>query len=209
MVSDQAISLQHYFEELDHKREDHRAAKRRRNGSVSQSPTSETCRQYAGALNSQMGENKYIDNLLYDRELDSDCPKAEPRVDDKDIDLMHLRCNDSEAERDAAWEELDKVRAERDEGIQQWDTISSVSEPPKFKLHGSQSERISTALELLRDARLSPNALLLEALQNQQQHNHLAIITMLPCSSPAKLCVRYSTRCSRKKEVKVLHNGKL
>jgi hypothetical protein len=38
--SGQAISQQHYFEELDRKREDHRAAKRRRNGSISLSPTS-------------------------------------------------------------------------------------------------------------------------------------------------------------------------
>jgi hypothetical protein len=52
-----------------------------------------------------------------------DCPKPES-VDDTDIDLLLLKCSDLEAQRDAAWQELEKVRAERDEAIQRWDKVS-------------------------------------------------------------------------------------
>ncbi|KAJ7875161.1 hypothetical protein B0H14DRAFT_2568932 [Mycena olivaceomarginata] len=76
--------------------------------------------QYAGALNSQMGENTYVENLIYAGE--PYCPKPES-VDDTDIDLLLLKCGDLEAQRDAAWQELEKVRAERDEAIQQWDKV--------------------------------------------------------------------------------------
>ncbi|KAJ6616034.1 hypothetical protein B0H10DRAFT_1413843 [Mycena sp. CBHHK59/15] len=46
--------------------------------------------------------------------------------------------------------------------------------PPPFKLLGSDCEKISTVLKLLRDARLSPADLLVEVLTNDEYNHHSA-----------------------------------
>ncbi|KAJ7665482.1 hypothetical protein DFH06DRAFT_1323864 [Mycena polygramma] len=136
---EQAISQHHYFYARELKQENHRAAKRQRDDrSVSPSPVkhepdspSETPRvsaveanirleeQYAAALNSQMGENTFIETLFNEKKPSS--PKQESQLDDADFDLMRWKCHDLEGEHDHAYERLDEVQAELDEAIRQRD----------------------------------------------------------------------------------------
>jgi hypothetical protein len=53
----------------------------------------------------------------------------------------------------------------------------NLSPPPPFKLRGSDSEKITTALRLLRDTRLSPADLLIETLSNNEYNPHAAMFS--------------------------------
>ncbi|KAJ7857331.1 hypothetical protein B0H14DRAFT_3135871 [Mycena olivaceomarginata] len=60
--------------------------------------------QYNTALNSQMGENPFVDYLL---EKTGATPPQLTKVDETDMDLLQMRCSDAEVQRDDALEEQD------------------------------------------------------------------------------------------------------
>ncbi|KAJ7676599.1 hypothetical protein DFH06DRAFT_1428193 [Mycena polygramma] len=103
--------------------------------------------QFAGALNSQMGDGTFVEQFYKDPIPRRGCASLPP-PDEMDIDLLRLRCNDAEGQRDdafdsrdeaikarnEAWEELERVRdsfyqaiAERDAAVdkcKEWEEAS-------------------------------------------------------------------------------------
>ncbi|KAJ6625265.1 hypothetical protein B0H10DRAFT_1942538 [Mycena sp. CBHHK59/15] len=75
--------------------------------------------QYAGALNSQMGENTYIDTYIYTSKESTPTLSRElsPPVDSADLDLLHMKFLDSEAQHDEAIEARDEAIEARDKAL--------------------------------------------------------------------------------------------
>ncbi|KAJ6607134.1 hypothetical protein B0H10DRAFT_2073213 [Mycena sp. CBHHK59/15] len=91
-------------------------------------------RQFADALNSQMGENTCIEKWINERGSPSPGPRASTSnsasqdFDDMDIDLLRVHCAEAESQRDnllqeVYWieQELRRMEDERDEALKERD----------------------------------------------------------------------------------------
>ncbi|KAJ7069018.1 hypothetical protein B0H15DRAFT_807271 [Mycena belliarum] len=86
------------------------------------------CRQYAAALNSDMGENTFVDRIMQGAR--NVVPERSPCLDGTDIDLLRMQCVDAEAQRDDALEARDEalkslaqMKVELDRAIGERDNI--------------------------------------------------------------------------------------